>query len=190
LSRIYRRDSIRGSTAGSSSGLAGARADETLAITELARAKELYKKNVGPEADAVKWQGKLGTVLAVMMKGADNNANTQVDITLLIGLASKNVILIVEFAMAEQEHGKSLVDAAVDTAKLRFRPVLMTSIASIAGFMPLVVASGAASQQAIGLSVVGDMAAATIMSLSFTPVFSVVMKRLGEKGGAEAVVRD
>jgi HAE1 family hydrophobic/amphiphilic exporter-1 len=126
----------------------------------------------------------LGTVLAVMMKGADNNVYTQIGITLLIGLASKNAILIVEFAMAERERGKSLLDAAVDAAKLRFRPILMTSIASIAGFMPLVVASGAgaASQQAIGLAVVGGMVAATVMSLTFTPVFYVVMKRLGEKG--------
>ena len=130
----------------------------------------------------------LGTVLAVMMKGADNNVYTQIGITLLIGLASKNAILIVEFAMAERESGKSLLDAAVDAAKLRFRPILMTSIASIAGFMPLVVASGAgaASQQAIGLAVVGGMVAATIMSLTFTPVFYVVMKRRGEKGEVPA----
>jgi HAE1 family hydrophobic/amphiphilic exporter-1 len=133
----------------------------------------------------------LGTVLAVMMKGADNNVYTQIGITLLIGLASKNAILIVEFAMAEREKGKSLVDAAVDAARLRFRPILMTSIASIAGFMPLVVASGAgaASQQAIGIAVVGGMAAATLMSLSFTPVFYIAMKRLGEKkGGKEKAV--
>jgi HAE1 family hydrophobic/amphiphilic exporter-1 len=73
----------------------------------------------------------------------------------------------------------------VAAARLRFRPILMTSIASIAGFMPLVIASGAgaASQQAIGTAVVGGMAAATIMSLSFTPVFYVVMKRMGERLG-------
>jgi HAE1 family hydrophobic/amphiphilic exporter-1 len=124
----------------------------------------------------------LGTVVALMIKGADNNVYAQIGITLLIGLASKNAILIVEFAMAEREKGKGLFDAAVDAAKLRFRPILMTSIASIAGFMPLVVASGAgaASQQAIGTAVVGGMVAATVMSLSFTPVFYVVMKRLGE----------
>ena len=123
----------------------------------------------------------LGTVLAVLMKGADNNVYTQIGITLLIGLAAKNAILIVEFAMAERDKGKGLMDAAADAARLRFRPILMTSIASIAGFMPLVVASGAgaASQQAIGTAVVGGMAAATIMSLSFTPAFYVFMKRLG-----------
>ncbi len=123
----------------------------------------------------------LGTVVAVLMKGADNNVYTQIGITLLIGLASKNAILIVEFAMAELDKGKSILDAAVDAAKLRFRPILMTSIASIAGFMPLVIASGAgaASQQAIGTAVVGGMAAATIMSLVFTPVFFVVMQKFG-----------
>ena len=129
----------------------------------------------------------LGTVIAVMMKGADNNVYTQIGITLLIALASKNAILIVEFAMAEQAKGKSIIDAAVDAAKLRFRPILMTAISSIAGFMPLVVAAGAgaASQRAIGTAVVGGMIAATIMSVTFTPVFYVVMKRLG-KGAAES----
>jgi len=124
----------------------------------------------------------LGTVVAVMMKGIDNNVYTQIGITLLIGLASKNAILIVEFALAERKNGKTILDAAVDAAKLRFRPILMTSIASIAGFMPLVVASGAgaASQQAIGIAIVGGMIAATIMSLTFTPVFFVVMQRLSE----------
>ena len=124
----------------------------------------------------------LGTVVAVMMKGIDNNVYTQIGITLLIGLASKNAILIVEFALAERKNGKTILDAAVDAAKLRFRPILMTSIASVAGFMPLVVASGAgaASQQAIGIAIVGGMIAATIMSLTFTPVFYVVMQRLSE----------
>ncbi len=127
----------------------------------------------------------LGTVIAVIVKGADMNVYTQIGITLLIGLASKNAILIVEFAMAERQKGKGILDAAIDAARLRFRPILMTSIASIVGFMPLVVASGAgaASQQAIGTAVVGGMIAATIMSLLFTPVFYVVMQRLSELRG-------
>jgi HAE1 family hydrophobic/amphiphilic exporter-1 len=122
----------------------------------------------------------LGTVVAILMKGADNNVYTQVGIVLLIGMASKNAILIVEFAMAEREKGKGILDSVVHAAKLRFRPILMTSIASVAGFMPLVVASGAgaASQQAIGTAVVGGMIAATFMSLLFTPVFYVVMQKL------------
>ncbi len=122
----------------------------------------------------------LGTVVALLMKGTDNNVYTQIGIVLLIGMASKNAILIVEFAMAERETGKGILEAVVDAAKLRFRPILMTAISSIAGFMPLVVASGAgaASQQAIGTAVVGGMIAATFMSLLFTPVFYVVMQKL------------
>jgi HAE1 family hydrophobic/amphiphilic exporter-1 len=122
----------------------------------------------------------LGTVVALVMRGFDNNVYTQIGIVLLIGLASKNAILIVEFAMAEREKGKGIREAARDAAKLRFRPILMTAISSIAGFMPLVVAAGAgaASRQAIGTAVVGGMIAATVMSLLFTPVFYVVMQKL------------
>ncbi len=124
----------------------------------------------------------LGTVLALMMRGMDNNVYTQIGIVLLIALASKNAILIVEFASEQRAKGLDIVEAAVEASKLRFRPILMTSISSITGFLPLVVASGAgaASRQAIGLAVVGGMAAATIMSLLFTPVFYVVMQRLSE----------
>jgi hydrophobic/amphiphilic exporter-1 (mainly G- bacteria), HAE1 family len=124
----------------------------------------------------------LGTVVALMMRGMDNNVYTQIGIVLLIALASKNAILIVEFASEQRAKGLGIKEAAVEAAKLRFRPILMTSISSITGFMPLVVASGAgaASRQAIGLAVVGGMAAATIMSLLFTPVFYVVMQRLSE----------
>jgi HAE1 family hydrophobic/amphiphilic exporter-1 len=124
----------------------------------------------------------LGTVIALMMRGMDNNVYTQIGIVLLIALASKNAILIVEFASEQRAKGLGITEAAVEAAKLRFRPILMTSISSITGFMPLVVASGAgaASRQAIGLAVVGGMAAATIMSLLFTPVFYVVMQRLSE----------
>ncbi|MGB8717737.1 MAG: efflux RND transporter permease subunit, partial [Desulfobacterales bacterium] len=124
----------------------------------------------------------LGTVVALMMRGMDNNVYTQIGIVLLIALASKNAILIVEFASEQRAKGLGIVEAAVEASKLRFRPILMTSISSITGFLPLVVASGAgaASRQAIGLAVVGGMAAATIMSLLFTPVFYVVMQRLSE----------
>jgi HAE1 family hydrophobic/amphiphilic exporter-1 len=122
----------------------------------------------------------LGTVVSLVMRSFDNNVYTQIGIVLLIGLASKNAILIVEFAMAEREKGKGFREAAMDAAKLRFRPILMTAISSIAGFLPLVVAAGAgaASRQAIGTAVVGGMVAATVMSLLFTPVFYVVMQKL------------
>jgi HAE1 family hydrophobic/amphiphilic exporter-1 len=124
----------------------------------------------------------LGTVIALVLRAFDNNVYTQIGVVLLIGLASKNAILIVEFAREERAQGKGILDAAVTASQLRFRPILMTAISSIAGFMPLVIASGAgaASRQAIGTAVVGGMIAATIMSLIFTPVFYVVMQGLSE----------
>ena len=127
----------------------------------------------------------LGTVLALLMRGFDNNVYTQIGIVLLIGLASKNAILIVEFARAERAKGKAPLEAAATAAMLRFRPILMTAISSIAGFMPLVVAvgAGAVSRQAVGTAVVGGMVAATIMSLLLTPVFYLLMQRLSERRG-------
>ena len=126
--------------------------------------------------------GLLGTVVALLIRGLDNNVYTQIGIVLLIALASKNAILIVEFAATKREKGKGILEAAVDAARLRFRPILMTAISSIAGFLPLVVATGAgaASRQAIGTAVVGGMIAATVMSLLFTPVFFVVMQKISE----------
>jgi HAE1 family hydrophobic/amphiphilic exporter-1 len=133
----------------------------------------------------------LGTVAALLARDFDNNVYTQIGIVLLIGLASKNAILIVEFAQAERDKGLSVLEAAVAAARLRFRPILMTAISSIAGFMPLVVAAGAgaASRQAVGTAVVGGMVAATLMSLLFTPVFYLVMQRLSavfRRGGSKA----
>jgi HAE1 family hydrophobic/amphiphilic exporter-1 len=125
----------------------------------------------------------LGTVIALLMRGFDNNVYTQIGIVLIIGLASKNAILIVEFAREQRTKGQNILEAASEAAKLRFRPILMTSFSSILGFMPLVVASGAgaASRQAIGTAVVGGMIAATIMSLTFTPVFYVFMQQISER---------
>ncbi len=124
----------------------------------------------------------LGTVVALLLRNFDNNVYTQIGIVLLIALASKNAILIVEFAAEQRRQGLGIVEAAIKSAQLRFRPILMTAISSIAGFTPLVVAAGAgaASRQAIGTAVVGGMIAATVMSLLFTPVFYVVMQRISE----------
>jgi len=126
----------------------------------------------------------LGTVAALVARGFDNNVYTQIGIVLLIALASKNAILIVEFAREQRARGQSIVESAATACQLRFRPILMTAISSIAGFMPLIVATGAgaASRQSIGTAVVGGMVAATVMSLVFTPTFYVAMQRLAELG--------
>jgi multidrug efflux pump subunit AcrB len=126
----------------------------------------------------------LGVVVALMLRGSDNNVYTQIGVVLLIALASKNAILIVEFAMELRKHGKSVAEAAVEAAVLRFRAILMTSIAAILGFMPLVMSSGAgaASRQAVGNAVVGGMSAATLFSLLFVPTFFVVFRGLSEWG--------
>ncbi len=126
----------------------------------------------------------LGVVIALMIRGADNNTYTQIGIVLLIALASKNAILIVEFAAEKRREGASIREAAVQAARLRFRAILMTAFSSILGFMPLLVAAGAgaASRQAVGNAVVGGMIAATAFSLVFVPSFFVVFRWLGELG--------
>ncbi|MFZ0495393.1 MAG: multidrug efflux RND transporter permease subunit [Methylocella sp.] len=106
----------------------------------------------------------------------------QVGFVLLIGLAAKNAILIVEFAKRRREAGHDIVEAAMEAARLRLRPILMTAFAFILGAVPLMIASGAgaASRQSIGTTVVGGMLAATLLSLGFVPVFYVVIERMRE----------
>ena len=117
----------------------------------------------------------------------DNNIYTQIGIVLIIALASKNAILIVEFARELRGTGKSIREAAVEAARLRFRPILMTSFAFILGVVPLVIATGAgaAGQQALGTAVFGGMIASTILAVFFVPVFFVVFQTMGEwwRGG-------
>jgi HAE1 family hydrophobic/amphiphilic exporter-1 len=121
----------------------------------------------------------LGTVVALMIRHLDVNIYTQIGIVLLIALACKNAILIIEFARDASLEGKNSVDAALEAAKLRFRPILMTSFAFILGVFPLVIASGAgaASRQALGTAVFGGMIAATFLSLVFVPCFYVLLNR-------------
>jgi len=125
----------------------------------------------------------LGTVIAVAVRGMDNNIYTQIGIVLIIALASKNAILIVEFARELRTKGRSILDAAVEASRLRFRPILMTSFSFILGIVPLVRATGAgaASRQALGTAVFGGMVAATVLSVFFVPVFYVLMQRLSER---------
>lgn len=124
----------------------------------------------------------LGVVIALAVSGMDNNTYTQIGVVLLVGLASKNAILIVEFAREQRAEGVPIREAAVNAARLRFRAILMTAFSSILGFLPLVVASGAgaASRRAVGAAVVGGMMAATIFSLLFVPSFFVLYQGLGE----------
>ncbi len=124
----------------------------------------------------------LGAVAAVMVRGMDNNVYTQIGVVLLIALASKNAILIVEFAREIRTQGKSRIEAAIEAARLRFRPILMTAFSSICGFFPLVVASGAgsASRQALGTAVVGGLAVATLLGILFVPVLYVVVQWFGD----------
>ena len=124
----------------------------------------------------------LGVVLALWMTGTENNSYTQIGVVLLVSLASKNAILIVEFARELRRAGKSICDAAVEAARTRFRAILMTAFSSILGFLPLVIASGAgaASRRAVGNAIVGGMIAATLFSLLLVPAFFVLFQWLGE----------
>lgn len=126
----------------------------------------------------------LGVVVATMARALDNNVYTQIGIVLLIALASKNAILIVEFARELRAKGKSVEEAAIEAAHLRFRPILMTSFAFILGVVPLVIASGAgaASRQILGTAVFGGMIAATLFNGLFVPVFYTVFQGLSERG--------
>jgi HAE1 family hydrophobic/amphiphilic exporter-1 len=122
----------------------------------------------------------LGAVAALAARQMDNNVYTQIGLVLLVALASKNAILIVEFAAQLRAEGLSLIDAAAKAARLRFRAILMTSLSFALGTLPLLVASGAgaASRRAVGTAVFGGMIAATIFSVLLVPMFFVLLKRL------------
>jgi len=124
--------------------------------------------------------GVFGAVLATQLRGLTNDVYFQVGLLTTIGLAAKNAILIVEFAKENFDRGQSLIDAAVDAARQRLRPILMTSLAFVLGVLPLAIASGAGSggQNAIGTGVVGGMASATVLAVFFVPVFFVSVLRL------------
>ncbi len=126
--------------------------------------------------------GLLGSIAAVSLRGMDNNMYTQIGMVLIIALASKNAILIVEYARELRLEGRSIYDSAVEAARLRFRPILMTSFAFILGVAPLVVAegAGAAGQQALGTAVFGGMIASTILAVFFVPVFFQFCQRINE----------
>jgi HAE1 family hydrophobic/amphiphilic exporter-1 len=126
--------------------------------------------------------GILGVVAAVNVRGMDNNIYTQIGVVLIIALASKNAILIVEFARELRAAGRSVREAAVEASRLRFRPIVMTSIAFILGVLPLVLAdgAGAAGRQALGTAVFGGMITSTVLAVFFVPAFYVAIQGLIE----------
>lgn len=128
--------------------------------------------------------GLFGAVLAVWMRDYPYDMYTQIGIVTLIGLAAKNAILIVEYARMSHEEGMSIVDAALEAARLRLRPILMTSFAFILGVVPLALAvgAGAASRRSLGTAVFGGMNAATLLAVFIVPVLYVVIQRAGERG--------
>jgi The (Largely Gram-negative Bacterial) Hydrophobe/Amphiphile Efflux-1 (HAE1) Family len=128
--------------------------------------------------------GALGAVVFSMLRGLPNDIFFKIGLITIIGLAAKNAILIVEFAVLERQHGKTLHDAVVEAARLRFRPILMTSFAFIMGVVPLAISTGAGanSRHAIGTGVIGGMLFATLLGLLLIPVFFVSVRRvLGDK---------
>ncbi len=124
----------------------------------------------------------LAAISGVLWRGMDNNVLTQIGLVVLIGLAAKNAILIVEFAKQAEEQGADRWDAVVQAARTRLRPILMTSFAFILGVLPLVIATGAGAElrQALGTAVFFGMLGVTVFGLIFTPVFYVLVSAIGK----------
>jgi HAE1 family hydrophobic/amphiphilic exporter-1 len=125
----------------------------------------------------------LAAVSGLLLRGMDVNILAQIGFVVLIGLAAKNAILIVEFARQNEEHGEDRFRAATEAARVRLRPILMTSFAFILGVLPLVVATGAGAEmrQSLGTAVFFGMIGVTVFGLIFTPVFYVVVRRFAAK---------
>jgi hydrophobe/amphiphile efflux-1 (HAE1) family protein len=124
----------------------------------------------------------LGAVIAVWLRGIDRDIYFQIGLLTLVGLSAKNAILIVEFSSVLREEGRSIVDAALEAARLRIRPIVMTSLAFILGVLPLVFSQGAGAggRQSIGTTVMGGMLAATFLAVVFVPLFFVIIQWLSE----------
>jgi len=129
----------------------------------------------------------LSAISGVLMYGGDNNIFTQIGLIVLVGLATKNAILIVEFAKEKQDSGMSTMDAILESARLRLRPILMTSIAFIMGVLPMVVSTGAGSEmrQAMGVAVFSGMIGVTIFGLILTPLFYYALAKRSENKTAQ-----
>ncbi len=136
--------------------------------------------------------GLLGAVVAVAARGYTNDVYMQIGVILLVALASKNAILIVEFAREKRAQGLGILEAATEASRLRFRPILMTSFSFVLGVLPLVVASGAgaASRRSLGTVVLGGQLSATVIAVVLVPVFFVVFQRLGERSDVDVQTPD
>ena len=124
----------------------------------------------------------LAATIGVRIMGQDVNILTQIGFVVLVGLAAKNAILIVEFARDIEKEGKPRLEAVIEACRLRLRPILMTSFAFILGVLPLVISSGSGSEmrQAVGVAVFFGMIGVTLFGLLFTPIFYVVVRNLAE----------
>jgi multidrug efflux pump len=124
-----------------------------------------------------------GAILGVWLRGLENNVYFQVGLVTLVGLAAKNAILIVEFAVLKRREGLSIHDAAIEAARLRFRPIIMTSLAFIFGMVPMFIAAGAGanSRHSVATGIIGGMLIASSVALFFVPMFFSLIQRSGER---------
>jgi multidrug efflux pump len=127
--------------------------------------------------------GVFGAVVANHLRGLENDIYFQIGILVLAGLSAKNAILIVEFAMQKRKQGMELVEAVLEAAKVRLRPIIMTSLAFTLGVIPLAISSGAgaASRHSIGTGVIGGMLAATFLAILFIPLFYILVSKIRNK---------
>jgi multidrug efflux pump len=127
----------------------------------------------------------LGALLAATLRGLENDVFFQVGLLTTVGLSAKNAILIVEFARDLRSQGRTTVEAAMEAARQRLRPILMTSLAFILGVLPLAISNGAgsASQHAIGTGVIGGMLTATFLAIFMIPMFFVVISKISHDKG-------
>ncbi len=133
-----------------------------------------------------------GAILATNLRGLDNNIYFQIGLLVLAGLAAKNAILIVEFALQKRKEGFNLVDSALEAAKVRLRPIVMTSLAFTIGVLPLAIGggAGAASKHSIGTGVIGGMLTATFIAIIFIPLFYILISRISKDKKDEILIED